>query len=52
VAEALGVSQPFIAKLERGTEPVGLRMLSAYALVVGGRISIVAEDGPKYGKAP
>ena len=49
VAAALGVSQPYIAKIEKGVEPVGVRLLAAYALAVGGRISVVAERRAKYG---
>lgn len=50
VAEALGVTQPYIAKIEKGTEPVGIQILAAYALVVGGRISVIAEKRAPYGE--
>ncbi len=50
VADAIGVSQPYIARIERGTEAVGLRILSAYALAVGARISVVEEKRAPYGR--
>ena len=49
VAEAMGVTQPYVSRIERGTGPIGLRVAAAYALAVGGRISVVAESRAKYG---
>lgn len=49
VAEAMGVTQPYVARIERGTEPIGLRTVAAYALAVRGRLSVVAEKRATYG---
>jgi transcriptional regulator with XRE-family HTH domain len=40
LAEALGVSQPYIAQIERRTKPMSASLLFRYAQAVGAKIEI------------
>lgn len=46
VADALHVSQPYIAQIERGTRMPGYRLLFRYANAVGATIKVASETGP------
>ena len=41
VAEALHVSQPYIAQVERGTRPMSMSMMMRYANVVGVTVQVM-----------
>jgi len=42
VAEALHVSQPYIAQVERGSRPMSLSLMVRYANAVGASIQVVS----------
>lgn len=44
VADALHVSQPYIAQVERGSKPMSLSLMVRYAQVVGVSIKVVPES--------
>jgi DNA-binding XRE family transcriptional regulator len=45
VAVALGVSQPYVAMIERGSKPMSLSLMVRYANVVGLRVNLAPRDG-------
>jgi transcriptional regulator with XRE-family HTH domain len=47
VAEALHVSQPYIAAVERGAKPMSLSLMVRYANAVGASVEI--KQGPRSG---
>jgi DNA-binding XRE family transcriptional regulator len=47
VAEALHVSQPYIAQVERGSRPMSLSLMVRYANVVGASIQVTQVDRAK-----
>jgi len=51
VADALHVSQPYIAQVERGSKPMSLSLMVRYANVVGATIEVKTKKRPKKQKA-
>jgi DNA-binding XRE family transcriptional regulator len=49
VAEALNVSQPYIAQIENGSRKPGYLLLFRYAAVVGANIRVVPSVTPRLG---
>lgn len=52
LAEALKVSQPYIAQVERGSKPMSLSLMVRYANAVGASIEIKPGKHAEHGEIP